>query len=179
LLQKRSERRSFYCDGCPRKPGRHPNKCLAIHTLRKYTLVCYYYYYCYCYYYRLLTQVFPVFLSLNQWCTSPLRLQESDCSTFLSMCDVPRMAIVCNEFMECLPGISSRYFLSPLVAVPVIINIIIALQPIVRPWPFFQFLYVIHSRQDSSDGRSASRKAATYTQNNRNRINAYRHPCLD
>jgi hypothetical protein len=29
------------------------------------------------------------------------------------------MAVYCNESMECLPGISSRYFLGPLVTVPV------------------------------------------------------------
>jgi hypothetical protein len=60
-----------------------------------------------------------VLLSLNQWCTSPLRLQASDCSTFLSMCEVPRMAAFCNESMECLPGNSSRYFHRHLVTVPV------------------------------------------------------------
>jgi hypothetical protein len=32
------------------------------------------------------------------------------------------------------------------------------------PWPLFQFLNPKHSRQDSLDGGSASRKAATYTQ---------------
>jgi hypothetical protein len=29
------------------------------------------------------------------------------------------MTVFCNESMECLPGISSRYILSPLVIVPV------------------------------------------------------------
>jgi hypothetical protein len=29
------------------------------------------------------------------------------------------MTLFCSEFMECLPGISSRYFLRPLVTVPV------------------------------------------------------------
>jgi hypothetical protein len=33
---------------------------------------------------------------------------------------------------------------------------------------FFQFLNPIHSREDSLDGGSAIRKAATYTQNNTN-----------
>jgi hypothetical protein len=170
LLQKRSERRSFCCDACPRKRGRHPNKCLAIHTLKKYTLVCYFYYY------RLLTQVFPMFLSLNQWCTSPLRLQASDCSTCLSMCDVPRMANFCNKFMECLPGIYFRYFL---VTVPVIINIIIALHPFVRPWPFSFSFFIQYTvgRTPLTGDQPVARPLPT--QNNRNRINAYRHPCLE
>jgi hypothetical protein len=38
-----------------------------------------------------------------------------------------------------------------------------ALQPL-GPWPFFQFLNPIRSRQDSLDGGSARRNAATYTQ---------------
>jgi hypothetical protein len=40
------------------------------------------------------------------------------------------------------------------------------LQPFVGPWPLFQFLDPIHSRQDSLDGGSAHRKAGIYTQNN-------------
>jgi hypothetical protein len=47
------------------------------------------------------------------------------------------------------------------------------------PWSLFQFLNPIHSQQDSLDGGSARRKAATYTQNNTNGINAHRHPCLE
>jgi hypothetical protein len=46
-------------------------------------------------------------------------------------------------------------------------------------WPLFQFLKSVHSRYDSLNGGSARRKAATYTQNNTNSINAHRHPCLD
>jgi hypothetical protein len=53
------------------------------------------------------------------------------------------------------------------------------LQPFVAPWPHFKFLNPIHSRQDSVDGGSARRKAATYTEINTNRINAHRHPCLE
>jgi hypothetical protein len=36
------------------------------------------------------------------------------------------------------------------------------LQSFVRPWPLFQFLNPIHSRQESLDGGSARRKAASY-----------------
>jgi hypothetical protein len=46
-----------------------------------------------------------------------------------------------------------------------------ALQPF-GPWPLFQFLHLINSRQNSLDGGSACRKAATYTHNYTNRINA-------
>jgi hypothetical protein len=74
------------------------------------------YYYYYYYYYRLLTRVFLVFLSLNHWCTSPLRLQSSDCSTFLSMCHVPRMAVL-QRICGLLAWYSS-YIPSPLVTVP-------------------------------------------------------------
>jgi hypothetical protein len=35
------------------------------------------------------------------------------------------------------------------------------------PWQLFQFLNPIHSRWDSTDGGSARRRAATYTQNTR------------
>jgi hypothetical protein len=42
--------------------------------------------------------------------------------------------------------------------------IIMLLQPFVGPWPLFQFL----DPQDSLDGGSVHRKAATYTQNNTN-----------
>jgi hypothetical protein len=46
-----------------------------------------------------------------------------------------------------------------------------ALQPL---WTFtaFSLSLSIHSRQESFDGGSARWKAATYTQNNTNRINA-------
>jgi hypothetical protein len=47
------------------------------------------------------------------------------------------------------------------------VNIFMPLQPSVGPRPLLQFLDPIHSRQDSLDGGSARRKAATYTQNKR------------
>jgi hypothetical protein len=42
-----------------------------------------------------------------------------------------------------------------------------AVHPSVGPWPLFQFLGPVHSRQDSLNGGSARRKAAIYTQNKR------------
>jgi hypothetical protein len=43
-----------------------------------------------------------VLLLLSQWWTPPLRLQVSDCSTFLMMCHVPSMAVFCRESTELL-----------------------------------------------------------------------------
>jgi hypothetical protein len=60
-----------------------------------------------------------VLLLLSQWWTPPLRLQVSDCSTFLMMCDVPSMAVFCKEYIECCPGIVSRYFCKLLLTIPV------------------------------------------------------------
>jgi hypothetical protein len=48
-----------------------------------------------------------------------------------------------------------------------------ALKLPVGPWSLFQFLDPIHSRKDSLDGGSARRKASTYIQYNKNRINAH------
>jgi hypothetical protein len=43
-----------------------------------------------------------------------------------------------------------------------------ALQPLVEPWSLFQFLNLIHSRYDFSDGASVCLKAIIYIQNNTN-----------
>jgi hypothetical protein len=61
---------------------------------------------------HLLSQVsFSLVLLLNQWCTPPLRLQVSDCSTFLSMRNVPTTTVsLCREYTECFPGIVYRFF---------------------------------------------------------------------
>jgi hypothetical protein len=42
------------------------------------------------------------------------------------------------------------------------------LQPFVGPWARFQFLDILHSRQDSLDGGSARQKAATCAQGSTN-----------
>jgi hypothetical protein len=58
---------------------------------------------------------FPlVLLPLNQQCTPPLRLQVSDCSTFLIMCHVRITALFCTEPIECFPHILPRHIFSPL-----------------------------------------------------------------
>jgi hypothetical protein len=54
----------------------------------------------------------------------------------------------------------------------IIIIIIMVLQHFVKHWTPFQFLDSMHILSDSFDGRSAHRKASTYTQNT-NRINAH------
>jgi hypothetical protein len=77
------------------------------------------------------------------------------------------MAVSCSESIECLPGISSRYFLCPLVNVPVVpvatditlhvlhlldsyatifILLLLLLLFVVGAWPLFQFLDPIRSR---------------------------------
>jgi hypothetical protein len=60
--------------------------------------------------------------------------------------------------------VQKKYSVSNLLS----IYLSMALQPFFGPWPLFQFLNPIHSRQDSLNGVSARRKAATYTQNNTN-----------
>jgi hypothetical protein len=53
-----------------------------------------------------------------------------------------------------------------------------ALQPF-GPWPLFHFFNPIRSRQNSLDGLSAHRRAATYTWQHKHRINAHRRPCFE
>jgi hypothetical protein len=59
----------------------------------------------------LLSQVFftLVPLLLSQWSTQSLRLQVSGCNTFLTMCDVPSMAVFCRESVVCYPCSVSRF----------------------------------------------------------------------
>ena len=35
------------------------------------------------------------------------------------MCDVPSIAVFCNESIECFPGMASKFFLKPFVIIPV------------------------------------------------------------
>ena len=35
------------------------------------------------------------------------------------MCDVPSIAVFCNESIECFPGTASKFFLKLLVTIPV------------------------------------------------------------
>ena len=60
---------------------------------------------------------FPVLL-LNQRWSPPLRLQASHCSTFRIMCDVPSIAVICSESIECFPGTAPIFFLKLLVTIP-------------------------------------------------------------
>jgi hypothetical protein len=59
----------------------------------------------------LLSHVFfsLVLLLLSHWWTPTLRLQVSDCSTFLMMCDVRSTAVFCRQSIECCPG-TVRFF---------------------------------------------------------------------
>ena len=45
------------------------------------------------------------------------------------MCDVPSIAVFCNESIECFPGTASKFFLKLLVIIITIIIIIIIISP--------------------------------------------------
>ena len=87
----------------------------------------YSYYYCYYYYYyyyytiwmSLVTGLFFPVLLLNQRWSPPLTLQASHCSTFRIMCDVPSIAVLCSESIECFPGTASKFFFKLLITIPV------------------------------------------------------------
>jgi hypothetical protein len=53
---------------------------------------------------------FPVLFLLNQLWTSPLRLQVSDCSTFLIMCDVPSTAVFVGNLLKTFLVLSPNIF---------------------------------------------------------------------
>jgi hypothetical protein len=63
--------------------------------------------------------------------------------------------------------------------ISIIIIIIIIINCLAGAWPLFQFLNFIHSGLNSLVGESPRGKAAIYTQDNTNRINAHRHSCLE
>ena len=92
----------------------------------------YYYHYYYSIWMSLVTDLFFLVLLLNQRWSPPLRLQVSHCSTFRIMCDVPSMAVFCNESTECFPGTASKFFLTLLVTIPVAPIIIIIIIIIIR-----------------------------------------------
>jgi len=70
---------------------------------------------------HLLSQLpFPlVHLLLNHWCIPPLRLQVSHCSTYLIMCVMSLVQLICTQCIDCYPGIVSNTF-SPFVTIPVV-----------------------------------------------------------
>jgi len=57
----------------------------------------------------LVTGLFFLVLLLNQRWSPPLTLQASHFSTFRIMFDVPRIAVLCNESIECFPGTAYYY----------------------------------------------------------------------
>jgi len=67
----------------------------------------------------LVTGLFFLVLLLNQRWSPPFTLQASHCSTFRIMCDVPSIAVFCNESIKYLPGTASKCFLKLLVTIPV------------------------------------------------------------
>ena len=70
--------------------------------------------------------------------------QASHCSTFRIMCDVPSIAVFCNESIECFPGRASKFFLKLLVTIPVapiIIGIIVHFRFHIRCISIHKLLY--------------------------------------
>ena len=104
--------------------------------------VYYYYYYYYSIWMSLVTGLFFLVLLLNQRWSQPLRLQVSHCSTFRITCDVPSIAVICSESIECLPGTASNFFFRLLVTIPVapITIIIIIIIIIMLLWHIFCLL---------------------------------------
>jgi hypothetical protein len=79
------------------------------HSFVQFPYCCRYYYY---YYYVLLSQVSfsMALLFLSQWLTPRLKIEVSECSTFLMACDVPRMsAFFCRQSTACCRGVVSSY----------------------------------------------------------------------
>jgi hypothetical protein len=54
-----------------------------------------------------------------------------------------------------------------------------ALQLFVGPWPLFSFLIYYTAENSPRTGRPDRRKASTYAHRTSERINAYKHPCLE
>jgi len=61
----------------------------------------------------------PVLFLLNQGRFQLLRVPVSHCNTFHIMCDVPNIAVVCGESIECFPGLAFKFFFKPFVTHPV------------------------------------------------------------
>ena len=92
----------------------------------------------------LVTGLFSLVLLLNQRWSPPLRLQASHCSTFRIMCDIPSIAVLCSESIECFPGTPSKFFLQLLVTIPVapvIIGIIVHFRFHIRYISIHKLLY--------------------------------------
>ena len=81
---------------------------------------CHYYYYYYYYYYVVSCQSpFLLTLRLKERWSPPFRLQVSVCSTVRFVCDVPNIDVFCSESIEYFRGMVSKFFLKPLVTLPV------------------------------------------------------------
>jgi hypothetical protein len=69
-------------------------------------------------YFCLVTDVPLLLLLLKQQWSSPLRVQDSDCSTFRIMCDVPSIAVFIREFIERFPSMVPKCFSITFVTIP-------------------------------------------------------------
>jgi hypothetical protein len=69
---------------------------------------CYYYYHYHCYYYYYYFVVRPFIPGTLPYHSG---FQVSDCSTFHAVCNVTCIAVFCDESVECLLGMASKFFL--------------------------------------------------------------------
>jgi hypothetical protein len=90
------------------------------------------------------------------------------CFSELQSVEISDDAVIACSFESYVYVVNKSIYQSIPRLVTYLIYLSMALQSSVGPWPLFQFLNLIHSRQESLDGGSARRKAATYTQNNTN-----------
>jgi hypothetical protein len=49
---------------------------------------------------------------LNQWCTPPLRLQVSECSTFLILCYVPSTVVFVENLLNAFLVLFQNFLVS-------------------------------------------------------------------
>jgi hypothetical protein len=123
---------------------------------------------------------------LGSGCFLGLLLHHDDgVSTFLrNIRKLPWDDWLLTAHLQLVPRSKTRGYIHPLPPIRlrgVVLNnyLSMALEPFVGSWTLFQFLDLLHSRQDSLDGGSAGRKAATYTGQHKHGINAHRHPYLN
>jgi len=84
--------------------------------------------------------LFPGIFPLNPWCTPPLRLQVSDCSTYLIMRNVPSAAVFVQNLLNAFLVLFTD-ILSSLVTIPVA-TVITGMMKHFSYSAFAEFLYL-------------------------------------
>jgi hypothetical protein len=93
---------------------------------------------------------------------------------YLSVCLSVCLSIYLSNYLSICLSIYLSTYLSTYLSM----CLSMAIEPFVGPWPIFSFLFLCTVGRTPWRG-SARHKASIYTQNNTNRINAYRHPRLE